>query len=191
MDDDIDDHHIDNVGVPDDLTRLQMILMVFMFINFLTAGTQTVPQPVTTTLCLLRSKALLIDDHHGNFDDEYDNFDDDHHHQRYDNHHSPVGTQRILQPMTIRLFLLRSKALLIDDHHDDHDHFDNDRHPKYSHFPVGTQRILQPMTMRLCLLRSRIYLPLWESQSLKGICQGITHNISRSILTHNTSMLVL
>ena len=49
--------------------------------------------------------------------------------------------------------------------------------------PVGTQRILQPMTTKLCLLRRRIHLLLWESRSLKGICQGITHNISRSILT--------
>ena len=49
--------------------------------------------------------------------------------------------------------------------------------------PVGTQRILQPMTMKLCLLRRKIHLLQWECRSLKGICQGITHYISRSILT--------
>ena len=75
---------------------------------------------------------------------------------------------------------------------DGYDHFDDHRQ-RYDnhHFPVGTQRILQPTTTKLCLLRRRIYPPLWESRNLKGICQGITLNISRPILTHNTFMLVL
>ena len=96
----------------DDLTRLQMIVMVFMLINSPPVGTQRILPQMTTMLCLLRRKALLVDDNHGDRNDNCDHFDD-HDHQRYDNHHSPVGTQRILQPMTTKLCLLRRKIHLL------------------------------------------------------------------------------
>ena len=47
------------------------------------------------------------------------------------------------------------------------------------------------MTTRLCLWRRKTLLRPSESRSLKGICRGITHNISRPILTLYLSMYSL